>query len=391
MYDEWKKYPAERSEWTMDLARQKIESYNNVYQGIVIDEGLVLGKVGRGASGDWRWENLVKKSIPSFKDKRVLDVGCNAGAYCIGVCREGAREVVGIENHPEYFDQALFIKSFFEWKEKKKYPIEYIHEDILTVLDRSEIGKFDVVILGNIIYHHFEGNELNFLEKIKRLNPEVVIVTGNIRAEGGTVKELQLLMKDVGLLGVSVVNHSHNSTPVLRGFWSIPQFKYKIIEVDPGSLWVGNRQIFDSPFIDFLQRQQHREMSLVEIEGTSLWEYSIVQAVRIFIKKSTTNNITVDDCRKAAKKYCVSFVKMRDVLERIPYLSGEYSYSYIPVFRDGKKIRIFNGIHRASVLFFLGQRKIKVCLLDYSELDKWRYYAATNLFGMALRAIDESE
>ena len=378
---EWKKYPSERSEWTLEEARQKIKSYENVYHGIDLGDGCILGKIGHGTSGQWRWENLVRTSVPSFKNKRVLDLGCNAGIYCIGSCEEGSMEVVGVENNSEYHDQAIFVKSFLEWKRQKKYPITYLHKNIDSFLDDPKIGSFDIVILGNLIYHHFLERELELLEKVKRLLPEIIIVTGNAKTigGGGTADELQILMKTAGLLGVSVIN-LFNETSVLRGFWSIPQFKYKIVEIDIGDLFVGAWKISDSPFVNFLRQYKSKT---VATEDTELWQYAIVQTTRSLIKDMKTN-ITVDDCLGMARNYCMSFVRMEKKLTDEPYLSGEYHSSYIPVFMDGEKIRIFNGIHRASVLHFLGHKKVKVCLLEISEIEKWRFYAETDLLGIIL-------
>ncbi|MBS8048932.1 class I SAM-dependent methyltransferase, partial [Streptococcus suis] len=46
--------------------------------------------------GAGEWETL-RKLLPDFKDKRVLDLGCGYGWHCIYAMEHGASSVVGVD------------------------------------------------------------------------------------------------------------------------------------------------------------------------------------------------------------------------------------------------------------------------------------------------------
>ena len=54
----------------------------------------------------------------SFKGKRVLDIGCNAGFYSMAATLRGAKRVLGIDHQQEYVDQALMVRSIMELSER---------------------------------------------------------------------------------------------------------------------------------------------------------------------------------------------------------------------------------------------------------------------------------
>jgi len=93
----------------------------------------------------------MKSMRRSFKNKRVLDLGCNAGLYSVMAAIEGA-SVVGVERKGRYYKQSLFIKEFFENKTKKSLDINFIYKNIVDI-DFSSIGKFDYVFVMAVIYH----------------------------------------------------------------------------------------------------------------------------------------------------------------------------------------------------------------------------------------------
>lgn len=49
---------------------------------------------GLSAAGEW---HLLKKMLPDFKGKRVLDIGCGFGWHCIYAAEQGATHVLGID------------------------------------------------------------------------------------------------------------------------------------------------------------------------------------------------------------------------------------------------------------------------------------------------------
>ena len=98
------------------------------------------------------WNKIEKFFPESFVGLRVLDLGCNAGFYCVKASLAGAREVIGVERKLKNFQQALFVKKCFEGLYNKKLNIKYSNTDISN-LDFAELGKFDVVFLLAILYH----------------------------------------------------------------------------------------------------------------------------------------------------------------------------------------------------------------------------------------------
>lgn len=49
-----------------------------------------------GLKGAGEWHEL-KKMLPDFKGKRVLDLGCGFGWHCIYAAEHGASSVIGID------------------------------------------------------------------------------------------------------------------------------------------------------------------------------------------------------------------------------------------------------------------------------------------------------
>jgi len=82
---------------------------------------------------------------------RVLDLGCNAGMYCINSILMGAKEAVGIDNSNNYYKQALFLKEHMEKKHDKTMNIKYINGAINENL--KGLGEFDIIFALSILYH----------------------------------------------------------------------------------------------------------------------------------------------------------------------------------------------------------------------------------------------
>ncbi len=119
------------------------------YQIVSIDGKLTKGCQGKG-DVEKTWRN-VKQFLPkTLKGMRVLDLGCNAGAYCVNSILMGAKEVVGIEVSDTYFKQALLVKKHME-KKHGGMNIRYIHGAIHEHI--GGLGSFDVIYAFSILYH----------------------------------------------------------------------------------------------------------------------------------------------------------------------------------------------------------------------------------------------
>ncbi|MGI6004855.1 MAG: class I SAM-dependent methyltransferase [Christensenellales bacterium] len=95
---------------------------------------------GLNAAGEWR---ELKKLLPGFKGKRVLDIGCGFGWHCIYAAEQGASSVLGID----ISEKMLAVAS-----EKTTFPnVEYQRlamEDIDFPPD-----AFDVVISSLALHY----------------------------------------------------------------------------------------------------------------------------------------------------------------------------------------------------------------------------------------------
>lgn len=126
----------------------KINSLKPWYQKINLD-GILTTKNNISGEGFWR---QIKYYLPDdLIDKRVLDLGSNAGFYSVQCANLGA-EVVGIEVSKLFYKQSLFIKEFFEKKLNKKLNITFINSDLGDV-DFYKLGKFDYVLAIAVLYH----------------------------------------------------------------------------------------------------------------------------------------------------------------------------------------------------------------------------------------------
>jgi len=120
------------------------------YQIVEIDGKMTNGKTGKG-DVEITWNNI-KTLLPENLDGyRVLDLGCNAGMYCINSILMGAREAIGIDNNKDYYKQALFLRDYMDKKYDRKLNIKYINGAIHENL--NGLGKFDIIFALSILYH----------------------------------------------------------------------------------------------------------------------------------------------------------------------------------------------------------------------------------------------
>jgi tRNA (mo5U34)-methyltransferase len=104
------------------------------------------------------WELVVPAFPEDMRGKTVLDIGCNAGFYCLQLHARGA-EVTGIEHDPRYLEQARFAAEVME------ADIEYVQMDVYDV---DRLGRtFDYVLFMGVLYHL--RHPLYALEKVARV------------------------------------------------------------------------------------------------------------------------------------------------------------------------------------------------------------------------------
>lgn len=106
----------------------------------------------KGLQGAGEWETL-QKILPSFKDKRVLDLGCGFGWHCQYAIEQGAKAVTGID----LSENMLAIA-----REKTDGRISYMQMPIEEIAFSE--NSFDVVI-SSLAFHYVESFK-EILEKV---------------------------------------------------------------------------------------------------------------------------------------------------------------------------------------------------------------------------------
>jgi 2-polyprenyl-3-methyl-5-hydroxy-6-metoxy-1,4-benzoquinol methylase len=85
----------------------------------------------------------IAKLLPDVKDKKVLDLCCNAGFVSFKLAELGA-SVIGIEREKLYLDQADSVKCHFNW-------VSFLQADIEKI-DLS-VYKPDLILALSCLYH----------------------------------------------------------------------------------------------------------------------------------------------------------------------------------------------------------------------------------------------
>ncbi|OQY46604.1 MAG: hypothetical protein B6242_07250 [Anaerolineaceae bacterium 4572_78] len=101
-----------------------------------------------------RYHDFFSKHI--HKDETALDLGCGTGSVAYHVAKETQANVVGIDKNPYHLSIAI---------ERHAHPkVQYIFGDILQIQPN---GRFDVIILSNILEHIVQRVE--FLTTLQRV------------------------------------------------------------------------------------------------------------------------------------------------------------------------------------------------------------------------------
>jgi len=179
-----------------------------------------------------KWNYIVKKHIPDVRGKRVLDLGCSSGVYCIEMARKGAREIIGIDRDEkirhrsttipppqDVIAQAKFVKQGFEMLDGVKYPITYIAHDIGN-LSELNLGRFDLIIALAVVYH--ELDRMPFLvQYLASMTDHLVLQAsqghnGDLGYWANKIKQVEVLL-DVGFTFVEIDDPPDYSMPMIIG------------------------------------------------------------------------------------------------------------------------------------------------------------------------------
>jgi tRNA (mo5U34)-methyltransferase len=92
-----------------------------------------------------KWEQIASGVPRDLTGATVLDVGCNAGFYCVELKRRGASRVLGVDVDDRYLEQARFAAGVLN------LDIEFEKHSVYDV-DRIA-GQFDYVFFMGVFYH----------------------------------------------------------------------------------------------------------------------------------------------------------------------------------------------------------------------------------------------
>lgn len=102
-------------------------------------------KKGLECAGEW---HTLKKMLPDFQEKRILDLGCGFGWHCIYALENGAKSAIGIDISEKMLNEAR--------KKTKTDNIKYICMPIEDINFPKD--SFDVVI-SSLAFHYIQSFE----------------------------------------------------------------------------------------------------------------------------------------------------------------------------------------------------------------------------------------
>ncbi len=141
-----------------------VQSFPYWYQHIYLGRGVYT--LASPSLHNRVWHAVAAMSPDGLAGASVLDVGTNAGYFCIQAKLHGAGVVVGIDNTEVFLQQAAACRAIWGMD------IEYVALDAQDVhrLDRC----FDLVVFTGILYHL--KNPLGVLEQVGRMCNDAIVV-----------------------------------------------------------------------------------------------------------------------------------------------------------------------------------------------------------------------
>lgn len=135
-------------------------------------------------------DSLISSFGGSFKGKRILDIGCNAGYWSLSAIEAGADFVLGVDARKIHIDQANFV---FSAKQIPDRQYKFIESNVFD-LNLDSYGKFDIVFcLG--FFHHVSKHML-LLEMISKYNLDILVLETRISRFPGKFLQFMYSNKD---------------------------------------------------------------------------------------------------------------------------------------------------------------------------------------------------
>src|SRR5215216_3136697 len=161
----------------------------------------------------------------TLKDKRVLDLACNAGYWSLASIEAGADYVLGIEGRQMHVDQANLV---FDVKEVQRDRYGFVVGDIFET-DFRQYGTFDVVLCLGLMYHISKPIEL--MEKISEVNDDILVVDTLLTKASGSFFKMVPQNPDSPM---SAVDRSIAMRPTRRAVLELAEhFGYSVVTLEP--------------------------------------------------------------------------------------------------------------------------------------------------------------
>lgn len=154
---------------------RKFVASRSWYQTIDFEPGL--RSIGCKWCGDPAWSNIVKFLPESLEGKSLLDVGCNAGLFCVRAALMGAESAIGIDwagwrPKWDFVEQQVFVKKYFEEKAGRELPVAYIQGKMEEVIS-TFTHKFDYVL--GIASLYYSENPDKLVREISRITDTAIV------------------------------------------------------------------------------------------------------------------------------------------------------------------------------------------------------------------------
>jgi len=158
------------------MESREFVSSRSWYQTIQFEEDLK--SKGCEWCGDPAWSNIVKLLPDSLEGMRILDLGCNAGLFCVRSALMGAKEVIGVDytgwrKDWDFEEQQVFVKQYFENKYNRSLPIQYLSGRMEDVLEEVDLGHFDFVY--GIASLYYTTNHEGIVRSISKITDKAII------------------------------------------------------------------------------------------------------------------------------------------------------------------------------------------------------------------------
>lgn len=159
-----------------------------------------------------------------FKDRDVLDIGCNSGMFALEAKRRGARRVVAVEKED-------CILNGREIAEKENLDVEFWQLDMESVEFRRYCPKFDIVIFLSM-YGYLRGDPAEYLNWLDLKIRRVMYFETN--ANGKHKQQIEALRKHTTFAAYLYVGPGNQEGRAFHQFWRCLRSKHdlKVIEAE---------------------------------------------------------------------------------------------------------------------------------------------------------------